>query len=125
MDAVTMLCLLPFGITGRILRKSPPRTIVMPPNNLSLLFTFLCLNISLRFLSSASKHILFAIGASSHSISDVFFSSSAKYEPCLMSHVDSSVRISGMWNLECVVLPPSRSSAAIPDDATASTIFPS
>ncbi|KAM3365933.1 hypothetical protein ACQJBY_015494 [Aegilops geniculata] len=69
------------------------------------------------FLSSASKHILFAIGNSSHSISDVFFSRSAKCEPWLMSHVDSSVRISGMWNLECDVLPPSRSSAAIPYDA--------
>ncbi|XP_071676524.1 uncharacterized protein [Lolium perenne] len=39
--------------------------------------------------------------------------------------VDSSVRIRGMWNLECAVLPPCRSNAAIPHDATASTILPS
>jgi hypothetical protein len=68
---------------------------------------------------------MFAIGASSHDISDVFFSSSAKCEPCFISHVDSSVIFSGMWNLEFVVLPPCRSNAAIMHDAIASTIFSS
>ncbi|KAF7015212.1 hypothetical protein CFC21_029108 [Triticum aestivum] len=118
MDAVTMLCLLPFGITERIWQKSPPRTIVMPPNGRSMLFTFLCLNISLRVLSSASKYILFAIGASSHSISDIFFSVSIKCEPCLMSQVDSSLRIRWMWNLECAVPSLCRSSTAITHDTT-------
>ncbi|XBH62649.1 hypothetical protein VPH35_116825 [Triticum aestivum] len=89
MDVVTILCLLPFGITGRIWRKSPPRTPVI-------------------FMSSASKYILFAIGDSSHSISNVFFSRSLKCEPCLM----------WMGNLECAVPSMCRSSTTIRDDTT-------
>ncbi|XBH62650.1 hypothetical protein VPH35_116826 [Triticum aestivum] len=96
MDVVTMLCLLPFGITRRIWRKSPPRTPVMPPNGLSLV------------MSSASKYILFAIGDSSHSISNVFFSRYVKCEPCLM----------WMGNLECDVPSMCRSSTTIPHDTT-------
>ncbi|XBH62577.1 hypothetical protein VPH35_116771 [Triticum aestivum] len=101
MDVVTMLCLLPFGITGRIWRKSPPRTPVMLPNGLSLV------------MSSASKYILFAIGASSHSISNVFFSRSVKCEPCLM----------WMGNLECAVPSVCRSSATIPHDTTSAITY--
>ncbi|XBI46560.1 hypothetical protein VPH35_110778 [Triticum aestivum] len=93
MDAVTMLCLLPFGITEGIWRKSPPRTIVMSPNGRSMF---------------ASKYILFVIGALSYSISDILFSIS----------VDSSIRIRWMWNLECVVPSLCRSSTAITHDTT-------
>ncbi|KAG2609219.1 hypothetical protein PVAP13_4KG010216 [Panicum virgatum] len=97
----------------------------MPPNGLISLFSFVNLSISLRLLSSASKQCLCAIGASSHRMSDVFLSSSAKCEPCFISHVVSSVMFNGMWNLECAVLPPWSRRAAMPHDATASTIFPS
>jgi len=120
-----MCSLLPLGTTGRICRKSPPSTTVIPPNGFSLLFWFVNLSISLRLLSSASKQFLFAIGASSQIIIEVFFSSSARWVPCLISHVDSSVMLSGILNLECAVLPPGISKAAIAHDATASTIFPS
>ncbi|PNT67301.1 hypothetical protein BRADI_3g23841v3 [Brachypodium distachyon] len=76
-------------------------------------------------MPSASKHILFAIGVSKHNISYVFSNSSAKSEPCLLLHVDLSVKISGTWNLGCDVLTPCRSRAAIPHDTTATTILPS
>ncbi|XP_021307559.1 uncharacterized protein LOC110431989 [Sorghum bicolor] len=76
---------------GRICLKSPPRTTVIPPKGLSRLFSLVNLNTSRKLLSSASKQFLCAIGASSHSISDVFVSRSA----------------------------------AMPLDATATTIFPS
>jgi hypothetical protein len=58
MDAVTMLSLLPFGKTGSIWQKSPPRTTIIPPNGLSLIFSFLCLNISLRVIPSESEAYL-------------------------------------------------------------------
>uniref|UniRef100_A0A0A9G6R7 Uncharacterized protein n=1 Tax=Arundo donax TaxID=35708 RepID=A0A0A9G6R7_ARUDO len=83
-DAFTMCSLLPFGTTGRICLKSPPSTTVMPPNGFLSLLSLLNLSISLRLLSSASKQFLLAIRASSHNISDVFFSSSARWEPCLI-----------------------------------------
>ncbi|XBI26572.1 hypothetical protein VPH35_051251 [Triticum aestivum] len=98
MDAVTMLCLLPFGITERIWWKSPHRTIVMPPNGRSMLFTFLCLNISPRVLSSTSIYLF--------------------CHWSLMSQVDSSIRIRWMWNLECAVPSLCRSSTAITHDTT-------
>ncbi|KAM3348704.1 hypothetical protein ACQJBY_022143 [Aegilops geniculata] len=124
-EAFTICSLLPLVITGRICLKSPPSITAIPPNGFSSLFSLVNLRISLRLLSSASKQCLFAIGASSHNISEVFFSSSAKCEPCFISHVESSVILSGIRNLECDVLPPWRSNAAMPHDATASTIFPS
>ena len=43
----------------------------------------------------------------------------------MISHVDSSVMLIGILNLECVVLPPWSRRAAIPHNVTASTIFPS
>ncbi|XBI71901.1 hypothetical protein VPH35_065990 [Triticum aestivum] len=106
-DAMTMLCLLPFGITERIWQKSPPRTIVMPPNGRSMLV-----------LSSASKYILFSIGASFHSISDIFFSVSVMCEPCLIAQVDSYIRIRWMWNFQCAVPSPCRRNTAITHDTT-------
>uniref|UniRef100_A0A0A9BMM3 Uncharacterized protein n=1 Tax=Arundo donax TaxID=35708 RepID=A0A0A9BMM3_ARUDO len=95
-DAFTMCSLLPLGTTGSICRKSPPSTTVIPPNGFASAFSFVNLSISLRLLSSASKQFLCVIGASSHRISDVLFNIPAKSEPCLISHVDSFVMLSGM-----------------------------
>lgn len=52
----------------------------------------------------------------------VFIINSASEDPCLILHVDSSVIATGIANLEWAVLPNGRSVAAIPLDATQSTI---
>jgi hypothetical protein len=124
-DASTIWDLLPLGMTGYVCLKSPPITTFMPPNGLSWLLSFVNLWMSLKLLSSALKQCLLVIGASSHNIRDILLKSSARNVPCLKSQVDSLLMFSGMWNRECAVLPPGTSSAAIPLDATAKTIFPS
>lgn len=79
--------------TGRIWWKSPHRTTVMPPNGFSLMFSFICLSISLRVLSSTYI-----------SCFPLEIISSAKCVPCLMSYVDSSTSIRRVWNVETSVL---------------------
>ncbi|KAH9555556.1 hypothetical protein CY35_08G119900 [Sphagnum magellanicum] len=49
---------------------------------------------------------------------------SAFFIYCVMLQVDSSCRSIEILNLEWAVLPPGSNKDAIPDEATASTIFP-
>ena len=123
----------PFGNNRKDLQKSPSTTAIPPSIFFLSLFSLLNLCMSLRLLSSVSVQFLFAIRVSSHRIRQVFLSSSGREVPCLISHVfdllishlDLSFMLIGILNLECVVLPPQSRRAAIPHDATASTIFPS
>ena len=57
-------------------------------------------------------------------VSDVFHINFARSDCRDMLHTDDSFVGIRILNLECAVLPPSKSSAAIPEDATAKAIFP-
>ena len=117
------------------LRKSPP----IAQRSLSLrVFLFVAVLVVkskyvLEVFVQCLDAISVAIGASSHRIRYVFLSSYVIGVPCLISHVfdllishlDLSVMLIGILNLECVVLPPQSRRAAIPHDVMASTIFPS
>lgn len=121
--ACIMSLLFPFRMTGRICLKSSSRTIVIPPNGLSLFVGQLFDRRSCSVLSRSSKQYLFAIGASSHIISEVFSKSSATCVPLLIEPTESLSGLNGRWNLEWAVLPPGNRSAAIPEVATGKTIF--
>ncbi|KAK9740195.1 hypothetical protein RND81_03G018200, partial [Saponaria officinalis] len=80
---------------------------------------------SLRLLSRASKQCLCIIGASSQIISFVLINSSvSSVLGFIPGHVEFSVTLIGMPNLEWAVLPPGSKIAAIPLDATGKTISP-
>ena len=125
MQAWTVSCLSPFRITGKICLKSPPSTVVIPPNGFKEHSSLIVFIISRRDLSTASKQFLFAIGASSQIIKDVCIINSASCVPFFIAHVVSSVGFRGMLNLECAVRPPGNRRAAIPEVATAIAILPS
>lgn len=57
-------------------------------------------------------------------ISFALIINSAKALPCFMLHVESPFTSIGIANLECAVLPPGISKAAMPLDATVKTISP-
>ena len=78
---------------------------------------------SLKLLCKASRQYLFAIGASSQIIKQVFYCSSSNCLPWFMSHVDSWVTSSEIWNREWAVLPFVNNKAAIPEVAAGWTIF--
>ena len=111
----------PLGITGRICLKSPPKTIIFPPNIELDLFSFLI--ISFNVLSSASKQNLCAIGASSHIINSAYCNNSETSLPCWILQTEVSSVGTGILNFECVVLPPGNNRDAIPLDATVKTFF--
>ena len=90
----------------------------MPPKGVSLLQT----SCSVRF--TASKLSLLIMGHSSHTIMFVFLNNSAVFEFFSKLQTSLSFTVRGILNLECAVLPPGRRVAAIPDDATATAIFP-
>ena len=54
----------------------------------------------------------------------VFLNNSAVFEFFSKLQTSLSFTVRGILNLECAVLPPGRRVAAIPDDATATAIFP-
>ncbi|MFS7954309.1 hypothetical protein Hanom_Chr07g00628761 [Helianthus anomalus] len=108
-----------FGLTGSVCLKSPPNRTDFPPNGLSWFP-----RTSLRLLSKDSKHRRSLIGASSQIIRDVSKSRCASCVCFLMLHRESSVKSSGILNREWAVLPDGNNSDAIPDAATAKTIFP-
>lgn len=100
MDASTVSCILPFGITGKIFQKSPPKTTVFPPNGNSILIGLLNLKMSLMLLYNASKQNLFIIGAPSQIISLHFTINYAREVPYLILHVESLFGFSGIANLK-------------------------
>lgn len=108
----------PFGETGSVQRKSPPRRTEMPPNGWSSQSSTSC-----KDLSRYSKYRRSLIGASSHMIIDVGFIKSQS-NVFFMSQEVFSVRSIGILNLECAVLPDESSNDVIPEAETARTIFP-
>jgi hypothetical protein len=85
--------------------------ITFPPNGA------LQLIISCKDLSKASKQYLCIMGASSQMIAVVLLMSFARlvFLPILQKERGSITK--GIPNLECAVLPPGNSVAAIPDEA--------
>jgi len=71
-----------------------------PPNGMSEASFTVSDIISLNDLSSASKHCLFVIRASSQIIREVSTSSLASLVPRLISHMELSSRSIGILNLE-------------------------
>ncbi len=114
----------PLGITGKICRKSPPRTTVFPPK----IFSVACASFnyikSRKVRSTASKARRCIIGASSQMIKSALHTNSATFICCVMLQIDSSCRSIGILNLEWVVLLPKINKDAIPDEAITSMILP-
>ena len=123
MEAETISALVPCGMTGKISLKSPPRRTVFPPNRRVLALGSCKERMSLKDLSRASKACLCVIGASSHMIRAAFSINSTSIVPGVMWQVDVAFRSIGILKREWAVLPPGSSRAAIPDEATRSTIF--
>ena len=118
MQAFSTSASLPLLITGSNCRKSPQQIVKIPPKGLSLLQT----SCSVRF--TASKLSLLIIEHSSHTIILVCLNNSAVFEFLWKLQTWLSFTVRGILNLECAVLPPGIRVAAIPDDATATAIFP-
>ncbi|CAK9222562.1 unnamed protein product [Sphagnum troendelagicum] len=114
----------PLGTTGRIYQKSPPKTTVFRPK----IFSVTCASSnyikSCRVRSTASKARQCIISASSQIIKSTLRTNSATFIYCVMLQVDSSCKSIRILNLEWAVLPPVSNKDAIPDEATASKIFP-
>jgi len=112
------------GTTGKIYRKSPPRTTIFPPK----IFPVACASSncikSRRVRSTTSKAQRCIIGASSQMIRSALRTNSATFIYCVILQVDSLCRLIRILNLEWAVLPPGSNKDAIPDEATASTILP-
>ena len=122
-DAPTTAARDPFRTTGKIWRKSPPRTTGLPPKG-SMALSGLCSDrMSFIVLSNASKQRRLVIGASSHITSDAACISSASIVPLLTAHTAVSVMSNGILNRECAVRPLGNNKEATPDDATARTFF--
>ncbi len=114
----------PLGTTGKICRKSPPRTTVFPPKIFSVAYASSNCIKSHRVRSTASKARRCVIGASSQMIKSALRTNSATFICCVMLQVDSSCKSIGILNLEWAILPPKSNKDAIPDEATVSTILP-
>jgi len=110
--------------TGKICRKSPPRTMVFPPKIFSVAYASSNCIKSHMVQSTAPKARRCIIDASSQMIRSALRTNLATFIYCLMLQVDSLCRSIGILNLEWVVLPPRSNKDAIPDEATASTILP-
>ncbi len=115
---------LPLGTTGKIYRKSPPRTTVFPPK----IFSVACASSncikSRKVRSTALKVRRCIISASSQMIKSILRTNLATFIYCVMLQVDSSCRSIRILNLEWAVLPPGSNKDAILDEATTSTILP-
>ncbi len=114
----------PLGTTGKIYRKSPPRTTVFPPKIFSVAYVSSNCIKSRRVRSTASKVRRCIIDASSQMIRSTLRTNLAIFICCVMLQVDSSCRSIGILNLEWVVMPPRSNKNAIPDEAITSTILP-
>ncbi len=105
-EALTMSSRPPLGTTGKIYRKSPPRTTVFPPK----IFSVACASCncikSRRVRSTTSKARRCIIDASYQMIRSALHTNSATFICCVMLQVDSSCRSIGILNLECAVVPP-------------------
>jgi len=104
--------------------KSPPKTTVFPPKIFSVAYASSNCIKSCRVRSTASKVRQCIIGASSQMIRSALRTNLATFIYCVMLQVDSSCRSIGILNLEWMVLSPRSKKDAVPDEATASTIFP-
>ncbi len=114
----------PLGTTGKIYRKSPPRTTIFPPKIFSFTYaSYNCIK-SRKVRSTASKARRCIIGTSSQMIRSTLRTNSATFICCVMLQIDSSCRSIEILNLEWAVLPPKNNKNAIPDEATVSTILP-
>lgn len=113
-----------FQNNWQYLSKSPPKTIVIPPEGLwnHQAWHF---SMSLKDLSTTSKQYLLAIDTSSQLIKLVCLVNSTASVFHLIPHILSFDTFKGMWNLECVVRPPSNNITTIPKLATISAILPS
>ncbi len=130
----------PLGKTGKICRKSPPRTTVFPPKILSVACASSNCIKSCRVQLTASKVRRCIIGASSQMIRSTLCTNSATFISYVMLQVDSSCRSIGILNLEWAVLDsscrsigilnlewavllPRSNKNAIPDEVITSTIL--
>ena len=115
-DAFTICSPTPFDIIGKICQKSPPRTIVIPPNGFSQSQISRCVR------STASTQCLCCIGTSSQIMSFVSLNNSACND-CLLNPLSEFFNTSyGMENVECAVRPSTNSNDAIPNEATTTSI---
>ncbi len=121
--ALTMSSRPPLGTTGRIYRKSPPRTMIFPPKIFSVAYASSNCIKSCRVQSTASKARWCIISASSQMIRSTLRTNSATSIYCVMLQVDSLCKSSGILNLEWPIMPPRSNKNAIPNEATASTIL--
>ncbi|KAF5177318.1 hypothetical protein FRX31_033095 [Thalictrum thalictroides] len=96
--AQTICGLIPCVTIGRVCLKSPPSTIIIPPN----LFLFPSKSCRLRSTSPLS---------------------SALWDFLPISQTESSRTFNGILNVECVVLSPVNSKETMPDDATIMTML--
>ncbi len=114
----------PLGTTGKICRKSPPRTTVFPPK----IFSVACASSncikSCKVQSTSSKVQLCIINASSQMIRSTLRTNLATFIYCVILQVGSSCRSIKILNLEWTVLPPKSNKDAIHDEATTSTNLP-
>ena len=90
-------------------KNLPPKISTFPPKGKFISIIFL------NVLSKDSSAHRFTIGASSQIIMVACLISSTKYDYLLIEQVDEALRIKGILNLECVVLPPGSHVAAMPD----------
>ncbi|KAF5772263.1 hypothetical protein HanXRQr2_Chr13g0574751 [Helianthus annuus] len=116
--ASTICARVPRLTTGSTCLKSPPITIVFPPNGRGMPV------MSCKVRSTASIDCRFAMEASSQMIS--FDELIRRATPlCFFKlHMELLHRFIGILNLECAVLPPGMLFAATPDEAVASAIRP-
>ena len=117
MQAPTVWALELLTITGKICWKSPPNTNVTPPKGLSEFHT------SCSVLSTASTMWQCCMGASSQITNCVPQINSARCDSLGMLHTEDSWQGIGILNCEWAAQPPCRKRAAMPEDATHSTIL--
>ena len=109
----------PFGMIGKICRKSPPKQTTTPPNRQS------SWRMSRKVQSTASNTCRCCITASSQNTKTVSRISVASAFCAGILQVESTWISIGILKCECAVIPPSSNVAAIPDDATARAMWPS
>lgn len=110
----------PLTMTGSICLKSPDRTTTLPPKGVSGVDMM-----SLNVVSKSCRRCLCAIGASSHMMSLECLINLARISCTEMVDVlECGSMCSGNLNVECAVVPPVRSWAAMPEVATGRTTFP-
>ncbi|GBL92209.1 hypothetical protein AVEN_91540-1 [Araneus ventricosus] len=118
-EAFNLSALVPLVTTGKIWRKSPENKTVQPPIGELVLLR------SRIILSNASSEVLCDNITSSLTINEQFLNNLAVllcFE-MLRTLISSLQTFNGSLNVACAVLPPSKSVAVIPEDATAKGDF--